>query len=169
METQLELNVRAKNPLVWLHSVEEDRSVPRIQAVAEKLGYKVFEWNSITGFVQLSEGQIRQPGDGRCTNVDQALAAVGEYKHQRTVFIFRDFHPLTRRMEQAVEYVLLARRVKDLYRHRRPARQAGAFGALFGATRGRKGGASGRSWQRRGHRSREMRGQKSGGKPCKNR
>lgn len=116
METQLELNVRARNPLVWLHSPEEDRSVPRAQAVAEKLGYVVFEWNCIAGFVQLSAGQLRQPGDGRCTNVNQALAAVGDYKHQRTLFIFRDFHPLTRRLEQAADYVLLARRVKDLYR-----------------------------------------------------
>jgi len=116
MENQLERNVRARNSLVWLHSLEEDRSGPRIQAVAEELGYAVFEWNCIDGFKQLSAGQFRQPGDGRCTNVDQALAAVGEYKHQPTVFIFRDFHSLARRMEQSPDYVLLARRVKHLYR-----------------------------------------------------
>ncbi len=134
METQLELNVRAQNPMVWLHSVEEDRSVPRIQAVAEKLGYKVFEWNSVAGFVQRSEGQLRQPGNGRCTNIDQALAAVGEYKHQRTLFIFRDFHQLTRRMEQAAEYVPLARRVKDLYHTLRQNGNAVVFLATSPAT-----------------------------------
>jgi SpoVK/Ycf46/Vps4 family AAA+-type ATPase len=134
VETQLELNVRAKNPLIWLHSVEEDRSVPRVQAVAEKLGYVVFEWDCIHGFAQRTAGQFRQPGDGRCTNVDQALAAVGEYKHQRTLFIFRDFHPLTRRMDQAVDYVLLARRVKDLYRTLRQNGNAVVFLASSPAT-----------------------------------
>jgi SpoVK/Ycf46/Vps4 family AAA+-type ATPase len=134
METQLELNVRARNPLVWLHSVEEDRSVPRVRAVAEKLGYAVFEWNCIAGFVQVSDGTFRHPGDGQCTNIDQALAAAGEYKHQRTVFIFRDFHPLARRMEQAPDYVLLARRVKDLYRRLRQNGNAVVFIASSSAT-----------------------------------
>jgi ATP-dependent 26S proteasome regulatory subunit len=116
MEEQLELNIRARNAAIWLPSIEEDRSVPRIQAVAEKLGYVVFEWDCIAGFRQLSSGTFRQPGDGHCTNVDQALGAVTEYKHQPTVFVFRDFHPLVQRLSQHVEYVLLTRRTKDLYR-----------------------------------------------------
>jgi len=116
MEIQLELRLRSRSGMIWAATLEEDRSVPRIQAVAEKLGYVVFEWTCVAGFVQLSRGEVRQPGDGRCTNIEQALGAVGEYKHQPTVFVFRDIHLLAKRLENAPDYVVIVRRVKDLYR-----------------------------------------------------
>ena len=49
-------------------------------------------------------------------NIDQALGAVGQYKCQQTVFVFRDLHLLARRLEPSADYVLITRRVKDLYR-----------------------------------------------------
>lgn len=116
MENQLEVRLRSRSGMIWLSTPEEDRSVPRIQAVAEKLGYAVFGWTCVAGFEQSSKGEIRQPGDGHCTNIDQALNAVGEYKYQPTVFVFRDIHLLARRLENAPEYVVIVRRVKDLYR-----------------------------------------------------
>jgi len=115
METSLELALRAGNPLIWLSSPEEDRSVPRVQAVVEKLKYAAFEWDCISGFKQLSGGTLRQPGDGQCTNVDQALNAAGEYKQHRAVFLFKDVQPLARRMEQQPEYVALCRRLNAVY------------------------------------------------------
>jgi len=116
MEKELELRLRAKTSMIWLASIEEDRSVPRIQAVAEKLGCTVFDWNCLNGFVQLSQGKVRQPGDGQCTNVDQALNAMGTYAHQKALFIVRDFSLLVPRMENSPDYVALVRRVKDISR-----------------------------------------------------
>jgi len=116
MENHLEMRLRSRSDVVWLTTPEEDRSVPRIKAVAEKLGYVVFQWTCTDGLTQLSERKVRQPGDGQCTNIDQALIAVGEYKQQQTLFIFRDLHLLARRLEPSAEYVLLTRRIKNLSR-----------------------------------------------------
>ena len=116
MEDQLEMRIRSRSCLLWFYTPEEDRSIPRIQAVAAKLGYPVFAWSCISGFEQLAQGKYRQPGDGQVTNIDQALSAVGQYKCQPTVFVFRDLHLLARRLEPSADYVLITRRVKDLYR-----------------------------------------------------
>jgi ATP-dependent 26S proteasome regulatory subunit len=102
--------------MIWLVTHEEDRSVPRVQAVAQKLEYAVFEWDCVASFTQRSPGKIRQPGDGQCMNVDQALGAIGAYKHQKAVFILRDVNLLTRRLENSPDYVVLVRRIKDLCR-----------------------------------------------------
>jgi ATP-dependent 26S proteasome regulatory subunit len=116
VENTLELFLKSRSPMIWCSSLEEDRTVFRIQAVAENLQFATFEWTCTEGFVQLSEGNLRQPGDGCCTNIDQALRAVGEYKHARAVFIFRDFHLLASRIDRAPEYVTLVRGLKRLYR-----------------------------------------------------
>ncbi len=116
METQLELRFRSKTSMIWLATQEEDRTVQRIRAVAEKLGYVVFLWDCISRFIQLSPGKCREPGDGQCANIDRALGAIAAYKHQKAVFILRDVCLLTRRLENLPEYVVLVRRMKDLNR-----------------------------------------------------
>ena len=117
MEICLEMKLRARNGLIWLATLEEDRSVPRVQAVAERLNYAVFEWDCVSSFRQLSPGTLRQPGDGNCGNIDQALKAVAEYKHQPTVFLFRDLQLLARRLESTPDYVVIVRRLRDMDRH----------------------------------------------------
>jgi ATP-dependent 26S proteasome regulatory subunit len=116
METQLELQIRSGSGMIWVSTPEEDRSASRIKAGAEKLGCSVFEWNCTAGFVQVSEGKLRQPGDGQCRNIDQALGAMGEYKQQRTVFIVRDLDLLASRLAPTADYVVLTRRIKDIHR-----------------------------------------------------
>ena len=116
MEKMLKLFLNSRSAMLWSSTLEEDRTTVRIQTVGEKLGYTIFEWNCVDGFVQLSRNQVRQPGDGNCTNVDQALRAVGDYKHANSVFIFRDFHLLTNRIERLPEYISLIRRLKHLYK-----------------------------------------------------
>ena len=116
MERDLELRLRARMAMIWLHSLEEDRSVPRIQSVAEGLDLVVFDWNCNAGFTQLTAGTVRQPGDGQCTNIDQALGAIGEYSHQQAVFIVRDFDLLYSRLQASPEFVVVLRRIKQLCR-----------------------------------------------------
>ena len=116
METQLELRFRSGCGMIWVFTLEEDRASARIRAVAERLGYTVFDWNCTAGFIQSSEGKFRQPGDGHCTNIDQALNAIGEYKCQRTVFVFRDLDLLASRLSPSADYVVLTRRIKDVHR-----------------------------------------------------
>jgi len=116
MDNSLELFLKAQSAMIWASSLEEDRTALRVQVVAEKLGYAVFEWTCIGGFAQLSHGDLRQPGDGQFTNIDQAFRAVGDYRHAKSVFIFRDFQLLTNRINQSPEYVSLVRQLKQLYR-----------------------------------------------------
>lgn len=116
MEKDLELRLRSKCPMVWLPTSEEDRTVPRVQAVAQALGYISFEWKCTEGFNQLSPGQFRQPGDGQCTNIAQALSAIGEYRHHKTVFLVRDMDRLAGLISNNPDYVLIVRQIKDLYR-----------------------------------------------------
>lgn len=116
MEGTLELSVKSGVSMLWTPTVEEDRTTLRIQAVAENLGYAVFEWTCTNGFVQLSQGNLRQPGDDQCANIDQALTAVRDYKQAKSVFVFKDFHLLTDRIERTPEYVALVRRLKHLYK-----------------------------------------------------
>lgn len=116
MENALKLFLKSRSSMIWSSTLEEDRTALCIQATAEELGYAVFEWSCTGGFLQLSQGNLRQPGDGQCTNIEQALRAVGDYKHQKAVFIFRDFQLMTDRMERSLDYVILARGLKRLYR-----------------------------------------------------
>jgi len=116
VEDQLETRFRAKTEMLWVSTMEEDRTASRIEAEAEKLGNAVFEWTCVKAFEQRCQGKLRLPGDGQCTNIDQALRAIAEYKQQRTVFIFRDLDLLARRLEPSPDYVMVVRRIKDVCR-----------------------------------------------------
>lgn len=129
MEKHFELCLRSGSAIIWLSSLEEDRSVLRLKAAAEKLGYMVFDWDCIQGFQQLSKGDVRQPGDGQCTNIGQALRATGEYKHSKAVFIFRDMSLLADRLERSAEYVSLVREVKQLYHRLKKTGNTVVFGS----------------------------------------
>jgi len=117
MEEELETRLRARVPLIWLHSQEEDRSLTRVVAVARKLDMAGFDWRAGgAGYAQVSPGKLRPPGDGQCTNIDRALRATAEYKQQATLFAFRDFDSLFSRMHQSPDCVTLIRILKDLRR-----------------------------------------------------
>jgi len=114
MENQLETRLRARTEMLWVSTMEEDRTAARMLPVAEKLGYAHIEWTCIKSFEQRSQGKMRLPGDGQCTNIDMALRAIAEYKQQPTVFVFRDLELLARRLEHSPDYVVIVRRIKDL-------------------------------------------------------
>jgi AAA+ superfamily predicted ATPase len=102
--------------MLWVSTLEEDRTAARIQAMAEAMAYTVVDWKCVSGFEARSQGKFRLPGDGQCTNIDQALRAIAEYKQQRALIIFRDMHLLARRLENSPDYVAIARRVKEVSR-----------------------------------------------------
>jgi SpoVK/Ycf46/Vps4 family AAA+-type ATPase len=115
MENALELSLRSQTSMMWTSTHEEERTTLRIQAVAERLGFTVFEWTCTDGFAKLSQGNLRPPGDGQCTNADQALRAVAEYRQAKSVFVFKDFDLLASRIENMPDYVMLVRRLKCLF------------------------------------------------------
>ncbi len=129
MEKHFELCLRSGTAIVWLSSLEEDRSILRVKAVAQQLGYVAFDWDCIHGFQQLTEGDVRQPGDGQCTNIGQALRAAGEYKYSKAVFIFRDISLLADRLERSEEYVRFLREVKQLYHRLKETGNTAIFGS----------------------------------------
>jgi ATP-dependent 26S proteasome regulatory subunit len=116
METHLEQLLRAQTPFIWVFSPEEDRTATRILSVATRIKRPVFEWDCIHGFQQLSSEPLRQPGDGHCIHVTQALQAIGEYRQAAVVFVVRDLNLLVDRIERQVDYVQLVRQLRQLYR-----------------------------------------------------
>lgn len=84
MEEALELALKSGEGIIWCSTLEEGRTCLRIQVVAEQLGYASFRWSCTEGFAQLSSGDLRPPGNGRCTNVGEALRAAAEYTSTRT-------------------------------------------------------------------------------------
>lgn len=129
MEEALELSLRAKDTMIWLSTAEEDRSVPRVQAVAEARGFAVYSWDCVNGFHQLTQGDLRQPADGQCVNVDQALNAAATYTHHRALFVLHDVALLARTSENtpSPDYVMLVRRIKDLRKALRRSDNAVVF------------------------------------------
>ncbi len=127
MEAALELTLRSGQGLVWCSTQEENRTVLRIQVVAEEQGCAVFQWTCTEGFRQLSPGELRPPGDGRCANIEAALQAVAEYTSTKAVFVFIDFQALIDRLERTPDGVRLLRAVKDLDARLRTSGNAAVF------------------------------------------
>jgi len=114
MEEAMELALRSGQGIIWCSTTEESRTLLRIQVVAERLNYAVFKWTCTEGFVQLSPGELRPPGNGRCTNVEQALHAVGEYTTKKIAVLFVDVPAIISRLQSTPDYVRLLRQVVDL-------------------------------------------------------
>jgi SpoVK/Ycf46/Vps4 family AAA+-type ATPase len=113
LEQGVSLHVKSDQRLLWVSSHEEDRSESRISAVAQGLGLYAFRWDC-RGFAQLSSASIRQPGNGQCPSLPEALNAVRDYSSGKAVFAFHDFAATIERIERSPECVLLFRQVKEL-------------------------------------------------------
>jgi SpoVK/Ycf46/Vps4 family AAA+-type ATPase len=86
----IELLIRARYPIIYIESFEEDRIVPVIKKICEIRGKEYFEWACTEGFTSVSEGQKKT--DGATRDPIAALDIILKSK-LNAVYLLKDFHP----------------------------------------------------------------------------
>lgn len=100
--SDLEVLVRARYPLIYVISWEEQRVLSHIQQIAAKLGKNVFEWSITTGLVQ--GGGNTQSLKRHDAATEDPVAAIGnviEYV-EPALYVFKDFHPFLKSSNIAI-------------------------------------------------------------------
>ncbi len=90
---ELEVLIRARYPLIYVVSWEEQRVVERAVKIAAKLNKKVFEWSVTMGLVPAGTSvQSQKHKDSATQDPLVALDTVIEHV-EPALYVFKDFHP----------------------------------------------------------------------------
>jgi SpoVK/Ycf46/Vps4 family AAA+-type ATPase len=91
--SELEVLIRARYPLIYVISWEEQRVLEDVSRIAARLDKKVFEWSINTGLVPA--GTSIQSQKQRDSATQDPLVALGNViEHvDPALYIFKDFHP----------------------------------------------------------------------------
>ncbi|MFA5251417.1 MAG: AAA family ATPase [Phycisphaerae bacterium] len=91
--TELEVLIRARYPLIYVISWEEQRVLAQVMKIASRLGKDVFEWSINTGLVPA--GTSIQSQKHRDTATQDPLVALGNVidNLEPALYVFKDFHP----------------------------------------------------------------------------
>ena len=100
--SELEVLIRARYPLIYVISWEEQRLVRHVQKIASHLGKSVFEWSITTGLVPA--GTSIQSQKHRDTATQDPLVALGNVVEHvdPALYIFKDFHPFLKGQNMSV-------------------------------------------------------------------
>jgi len=111
-QSELEILVRARYPILYIITSEEMRVQNLVVAIARKRQKKVFEWSCTTGIV--AAGSSIQSQKNRNTSTRDPLVALDHIIDQvePALFIFKDFHPFLTRNNYAI-----IRRLKEIALH----------------------------------------------------
>jgi AAA+ superfamily predicted ATPase len=108
---ELEILIRARYPIVYLVSWEEERAEQYLAEIAERRKKKLFVWTLTQGLVKHgSEPQRSKGGAGSTTDPLAALDAVLD-NVEPAIFLFKDFHPF---MEENRANLAIVRRLRDV-------------------------------------------------------
>jgi ATP-dependent 26S proteasome regulatory subunit len=90
---ELEILIRARYPLVYVISWEEQRVLNLVTSIGQKLNKRVFEWSVNTGLVPA--GTDLQSQKHRDAATEDPLVALGNViEHvEPALYVFKDFHP----------------------------------------------------------------------------
>lgn len=99
---ELELLIRARYPLIYVLSWEEQRVLSYVAKVAARLDKKMFEWSTTTGLVP--SGTSLQSRKNRDSATQDPLAALDNVMDlvDPALYVFKDFHPFLVRQKMAV-------------------------------------------------------------------
>lgn len=107
---ELEVLIRARYPIVYVVSWEEERVEQVLCRIAEKRNKKVFLWSFTQGIVhQGSQPQRNKVGAGNTTDPLVALDTVLD-QVEPAIYLFKDFHPF---MEDNRCNLAIIRRLRD--------------------------------------------------------
>jgi SpoVK/Ycf46/Vps4 family AAA+-type ATPase len=100
--SELEVLIRARYPLVYVISWEEQRVLAQVTQIGAKLNKSVFEWSVNTGLVP--GGTSLQTQKHRDAATEDPLVALGNViEHvEPALYVFKDFHPFLRGQNMSV-------------------------------------------------------------------
>ena len=107
--TELEVLIRARYPLIYVISWEEQRVLAHVLKIASRLGKNVFEWSINTGLVPA--GTSIQSQKHRDTATQDPLVALGNVIEdiEPALYVFKDFHPFLK-----VQNMSVIRRLREI-------------------------------------------------------
>ena len=90
--SELEVLIRARYPIIYVVTWEEQRLVHRVSGIASRLGKHVFEWSVTTGLVPAGASVQSQKHRDTATQ-DPLIALDNVIEHiEPALYIFKDFH-----------------------------------------------------------------------------
>jgi len=90
--SELEVLIRARYPIIYVITWEEQRLVHRVSGIASRLGKRVFEWSVTTGLVPAGASIQSQKHKDTATQ-DPLIALDNVIEHiEPALYIFKDFH-----------------------------------------------------------------------------
>jgi SpoVK/Ycf46/Vps4 family AAA+-type ATPase len=100
--SELEILIRARYPIIYVITWEEQRLLRKISAIASRLGKRVFEWSVTTGLVP--EGTSIQSQKHKDTATQDPLVALDNViEHiEPALYVFKDFHPFLKGQNMSV-------------------------------------------------------------------
>ncbi len=107
--SELEVLVRARYPLLYVMSWEEQRLVRHVLQIASRLGKKVYEWSITTGLIPAGTSvQLKKSKNADTQDPLVALDKVIE-DTEPALYVFKDFHPFLKCSNMAI-----IRRLRDV-------------------------------------------------------
>jgi len=99
---ELEVLIRARYPIIYVVSWEEQRVLSYVSRIASRLGKRVFEWSITTGLVPA--GTSAQSQKHRDTATQDPLVALDNVSEhiEPALYVFKDFHPFLKPQNMAV-------------------------------------------------------------------
>ncbi len=117
-QSELEVLVRARYPLIYVVTWEEQRLLRLVGDIASRLNKKVFEWSITTGLVP--GGTSIQSQKQRDTASQDPLVALDSVIEsvEPALYVFKDFHPFMRGQNMSVVRRLreIAASMKNTYK-----------------------------------------------------
>ena len=99
---ELEVLIRARYPLIYVISWEEQRVLRQVSKIASKLGKNVFEWSITTGLVPAGTSVQTQKHRDAATQ-DPLVALTNVIEHvDPALYVFKDFHPFLKGQNMSV-------------------------------------------------------------------
>jgi len=108
---ELEILIRARYPIIYVVSWEEERVEQYLSQIAQKRKKKVYLWSFTQGLVK--QGTEPQRSKGSAGSTSDPLAALDAVLEQiePAIFLFKDFHPF---MEENRGNLAVIRRLRDV-------------------------------------------------------
>ena len=100
--SESEILIRARYPLIYVVTWEEQRLLRQVTDIASRLNKKVFEWSVTTGLVPAGTSiQSQKQKDAASQDPLVALDQVIEHV-EPSLYVFKDFHPFLKAQNMSV-------------------------------------------------------------------
>jgi len=100
--SEIEVLIRARYPLIYVISWEEQRLLKHVVRIGSRLGKSVFEWSLTTGLVPAGTSVQSQKHKDSATQ-DPLVALDNVIEHvEPALYVFKDFHPFLKGQNMSV-------------------------------------------------------------------